>query len=39
MEKVKSEIESNTYRITGIENRLNRVLVEGFKACSKGGGG
>lgn len=39
MSKVKSDVESNTRRITGIENRLDRVLVEGFKACSKEGGG
>lgn len=39
MSKVKSDVASNTYRILGIENRLNRVLVEGFKVCSKEGGG
>lgn len=39
LEKIRANVDSNTRRVTGIENRLDRVLCEGFKSYKKEGEG
>jgi len=38
LEKIKADVKSNTNRVGGIERRLDKVLYEGFRHYSEGGG-